>query len=85
MAEIGRHRDAEGDDAVVVELLERLRLTVPGEIGRRGVDMEMHREEPALDQIRLARLLEADRDVSFAHRQVELLVLEDQLQADVGI
>ena len=47
--------------------------------------MEMHGEQPALDEIGLLRLAQADRAVRLAHGQVEFLVGQDQLQADLRI
>ena len=47
--------------------------------------MEMHGEQPALDKVRLLRLAQPDGAVGLAHRQVEFLVGEDQLQLDVRI
>ena len=45
----------------------------------------MHGEQPALDEVGLLRLAQPDRAVGLAHGEVELLVGEDQLQADLGI
>ena len=45
----------------------------------------MHREQLALDQVRLRRRAQPDRDVGLAHREVELLLGRDQGEADVGI
>ena len=59
-----------------------LRLAEALEIGRRGVDVDVHREEAPLDQVGLHRLAEADGDVGLAHGEVEFLVVEDQLQVD---
>ena len=47
--------------------------------------MEMHGEEPALDQIRLLRLPQADGAIRLAHRQVELLIGKDELHLDLWI
>ena len=47
--------------------------------------MQMHREQPALDQVRLLRLAQADRRVGLAHGEVDFLVVEDQLQLEIGI
>ena len=47
--------------------------------------MEMHREDLALDQIRLCRLAQADGDVGLAHGQIEFFVGGDQGYLDVGI
>ena len=50
----------------------------------RGVGVEVHREQLALDQVGLGRLAQPDRDVGLAHGEVELLVGGDQRDADVG-
>ncbi|CAM5222482.1 Methylated-DNA--protein-cysteine methyltransferase [Bosea thiooxidans] len=47
--------------------------------------VEVDREELALDQVRLLRLAQADGDVGLAHRQVEFLIGEDELDPDVGV
>ena len=47
--------------------------------------MEMHREEAALDQVRLGRPAQAQGDVGLAHGEVELLVGEDQLDPHVRV
>ena len=85
LAEMRRHVAAEQNDAVLVELLVRARRAEALEIVGRGIGVEMHREQLALDQVRLRRLAQADGDVGLAHRQVELLVGGDQRDVDVGI
>ena len=70
---------------MIVELLERARRAEALEIFGRGVGVEMHREQLALDQVGLRRLAQPDRDVGLAHGEVELLVGGDQRDADVGI
>ena len=47
--------------------------------------MEMHGEQPPLDEVGLLRLAQPDRAVGLAHGEVELLIGEDQLQLDLGI
>jgi hypothetical protein len=47
--------------------------------------MEMHGEQPALDEVGLLRLPQPDRAIGLAHGEVELLVGEDELQLDVGV
>ena len=58
-----RHRHAEGDDAVLVEVGEGLGPAELLEIGRRGVEVHVHREQLPLDQVGLGRLAQADGDV----------------------
>ena len=58
---------------VRVEIVERCRLAESlGEVVRRGVEVIVHREQAPLDQVRLDRLAEPDRDVGLAHGEVEL-------------
>ncbi len=45
----------------------------------------MHREQLALDQVRLLRLAQADGAIGMAHVHVQLLVVEDQLHLHVGV
>ena len=80
-----RHIAAQHDDAVLVEFLVRARRAEPLQVFGRGVGMEMHREQLALDQVRLRRLAQADGDVGLAHGEVELFVGGDQRDVDVRI
>src|ERR1019366_192880 len=75
----------ERDDAMGVELVERAGGPETLDVFRRAIGMKTHREQLALDQVGLRRLAGADRDVGFAHRQVELLVGDDQRDPDFGI
>ena len=84
--QIGRHRGAaEQQDAVIVEIFVAARRAEALEIFRRGIGVEVHREQLALDQIGLGRLAQPDGHVGLAHREVELLVGGDQREMDVGI
>ena len=47
--------------------------------------MEVQREQLALDQVRLDRLPQPDRDVGLAHREVEFFLGGEQRDPDVGI
>ena len=83
---VGGYRTAvEQQDAVLVEIGERLRRAEPLEIFRRREGVELHRKQLALDEIGLRRLAHADADVGLAHRQVEFLVGDEQVDADLGI
>src|ERR1700730_1640544 len=55
------------------------------EIGGGGGGVGVHGGQLALDEVTLHRLAQADRHVRLAHGEIELLVGEDQLDADVGI
>ncbi len=80
-----RHRSRRAREAMIVEIVVRARRAEALEIFGRGIGVEMHREQLALDQVGLRRLAQADRDVGLAHREVELLVGGEQRDADVGI
>ncbi len=47
--------------------------------------MEVHGEQPALDQVALHGLAQADGHVGLAHGEVELLVGEQHLHAHLGV
>ena len=67
------------------ELLQRPRRAEALDVIRRAIGVEAHREELALDEIRLCRLAGADRNVGLAHRQVQLLVGDDQRDPDLRV
>ena len=85
IGEIARSGFAEGDDSMVVEIFDGLGFAVAGQIVRRCVDMHMHGEQPALDQIRLLWLAQANGAIGLPHVHVELFVVEQQLHLDIGI
>ena len=70
---------------MLVEILERARRAEALEIFGRGIGVEMHGEQLALNEVGLRRLAQADRHVRLAHGEVELLVGGDQRDADLGI
>ena len=47
--------------------------------------MEMHREEPAADKIRLLRRAQAQGHIRLAHREIELIVGQQHLQLDIRV
>ena len=83
--QMGRSRRAEGDEMMVVEILDLARLRRRLEIVGRSIGMEMHGEEPAPDKVRLHRLAQAERHVGLAHREVEIVVRQQKLQFDLRI
>ncbi|SCM79246.1 hypothetical protein KL86PLE_90306 [uncultured Pleomorphomonas sp.] len=85
VAQVVGRGDAEGDDPVLVDVLDGLRAAEALDVGRRGEQVEVHREQLALDQVGLGRLAQADGDVGLSHGEVELVVVEDELQLDVGV
>ena len=68
-----------------VELVERAGGAEALDVFRRAIGVKTHREQLALNQVGLCRLAGADRDVGLAHRQVELLVGDDQRNSDLRI
>ena len=54
------------------------------EIFRRGMGVELHGEEFALDQVRLGRLAQPDGHIGLAHGEIEFFVGDDQRDANVG-
>ena len=51
----------------------------------RGIDVVMHGEELALNEIGLHRPAQPDRDVGLAHGEIELAVIEQQGHLDLRI
>src|SRR6267378_811282 len=83
---MGRHRRAaEHQQTMMVEVLVITRRAEALEIFRRCVGVEMHREQLALNEVGLRRQPQANRNVGFAHRQIELELGRQQRDADVGI
>src|ERR1700722_20222761 len=80
--EIGGDLSAEQQHAVRVEILDRARRAEALEVFGRREGVEAHRKELALDEIRLGRLAQPDRDVRLAHGEIELLVGGDEVDAD---
>ena len=78
-------RHAERQDRMLLEIVERLRGAATAQIFRRGIGVVMHGEELALDQVGLGRPAQPDRDIGLAHRQVELAVVEQHGDGDLGI
>jgi len=70
---------------MLVEIGDGLGFAEPLDVigAREGVIM--HREQAALDQVRLGGPPHADGDVGLAHGEVEFLVGEHQFDADIRI
>ncbi len=45
----------------------------------------MHGKEPPLDEVRLMRPVQPDRDISLAHGKVQVLVDEDKLHPHLRV
>ena len=82
--EMGGRRRAESDQMVLIEILDLARLRMLSQIVGRRVGVEVHGEQPAPDQVRLARLAQAQRDVRFPRPEVEVVVRQQQLQLISG-
>ena len=83
--QIGRNIAAEHQEPVVVEVLQISRRAEFLQIFGRGIDVEMHRKQLALNEIRLGRLAQPDGDIGLAHRQIKLLVGGKERDVDLGI
>src|SRR5665213_2940768 len=78
-------RIAEHDYAMTVEFFQRPRGAEVLDVFSRTVGVETHREQFALNEIRLGWLARADRDIGLAHRQIEFFVGDDQRYPDLRI
>ena len=70
---------------MVVQIGGRLGRAAAVEVFGRRVDMIAHGHEVALNQVRLARRPHADGEVGLAHGQVQLAIVEDQAEGQVGV
>src|SRR5437870_5023612 len=81
-----RHaRSAEHQQAMIVEIFVAARRTEALEVLRRRAGVKMHGEKLALDEIGLRRQSQPYRNVSLAHRKIELLLRGHRRDANVGI
>src|SRR5262245_61804342 len=81
----GNGAAAEQNDTMLVEIVMRARRAEALEIVRRRVSVRMHREQLALDQVRLGWLAQANRNVGLAHRQIQFFIRRAQGDVDVGV
>ena len=72
---------AVGDQAMPIEIVERLRRAMALEVARRAVDVRVDGHQPALDQVGLGRARDPDGDVGLAHAEVDVAVADDQRDA----
>ena len=63
---------------VLIEIIEALRQALAPHVFGRSIEMVMHGEELALDEIGLDRPAQADRHVGLAHGEIELAVVKQQ-------
>ena len=70
---------AEGDQLVLVQILDGRRRARLGEILRRRADMPFDLEQMALDEVRLLGWMHANRHIRLAHRQVQVAIIEQQV------
>src|SRR5215213_1946721 len=76
---------AKTDEAVAVEIRHRLRLAEFLDVTVGGIGMIVDGEQAPLDQVRLSRPPQPNGNVGLPHRQVQLVLGEDQLDADLGV
>ena len=67
------------------EIVERFGRAVLGEIVGRRIEVVVHGEELALDQIGLHRRAHAERQIGLALGQIEFAVLQHQMHLQFGI
>ena len=59
---------------MLVQIGRILRKTMLFDIIGRSISMEMHGKQATLNEVTLCRLPEPDRDIGFAHGEIELFV-----------
>ena len=70
---------------MLVEVLGLLRHAVLLYVVGGGIEMHLDTDEVTLDQIRLPGRRHANRDIGFAHRQIELGIVDHQADLDLGV
>src|SRR3954471_22160802 len=70
---------------MIIKLLVTARRAETLQVFGRRAGVEVHREELTLDQVGLRRQPQPDRNVSLAHREIELLLGGHQRDADIRI
>src|SRR5690606_27016618 len=83
--EVTGNRLAESYDPMIVEIGDGLWHAELIEIGLCSEYVQMHREQAALDQVRLLRLPQAYGAIRLPGGKIEFLIGEHQLQVDLGI
>src|SRR5690606_36774645 len=83
--EVGRRIADEGDDPVAVEISDARRRAELSDVLAGGVAVRRHGEERPSDEVALRGLPRPDGDVGHARGEIHLLVIEDELHADVWI
>src|SRR5208282_4909398 len=69
--QVRRYVAAEHQNTMAIEIVDRSRRAEALEVFGRGVNVEVHGEQLALDQVGLRRLAQTNRDVGLAHGEVE--------------
>ena len=80
-----RRLSAVANDAVLVEFLQRLGRPVAAHVLRRGEGAHPAFEQRPADEVGLSRLARPYRDVGRTHADVDLIIVQDQLDADLGV
>jgi hypothetical protein len=76
---------SQAHEAMMIEILHALGLTEALKICVRRIGMVVDGEQAALDQIRLNRTPQSDRQIGLPHGKVEIIVGEDELHIDLRI
>ena len=66
------------------QIVEALRRAARGQIFLRRIEMIVHGEQLALDEIGLHRRAHADGEIGLALRQIEFAILEHQMHLKFG-
>src|SRR5215470_374284 len=83
--EMRGRRAAVGNDRMFIECVDRFGRTEAADILGGSVGVQLHVEEGATNEVALLRLAGPDGDVGGPHGDGDLLVAEDQLDADLRI
>ena len=76
---------AEGDEAMIVQFLDRARHAVLFQIIGRGVAQIADAHQMALDEVGLAWRGQTDGHVGFAHGEIEIVIDKQKRHVDLGI
>ena len=83
--QVRRRMPAVGDEPMAVEVVQRLGSAEPAHVARRGVGAHLHGEQRPADEVGVLGLARPDGDVGGAHGDVDLVVVEDEVDADLRI
>ena len=70
------------DNGVGIQIFRCLRHAASANIRRGGIDIDVHRHQVPLDEIGLPRRHHANRNIGFAHAEIQLALIQHQLDRD---